>query len=185
MCRAAAFYKRQRYSFNGTGRSVAAEPVNLENFFPQLRACSQRLQNVFIENMDFEPLICGRDREGVFFYCDPPYYQAEQYYEGSFTEADHRRLHEVVSEAKGYVMVSYNDCPFIRELYRDFYIFSTERPDSLSHKKGQLYRELVTTNYDPRAHVAQLTLSDQITPYKTIRIPNSIMTEENEHEKRV
>lgn len=177
--RAAAFYKRQRYSFNGTGKSVAAEPVNLERFFGQLRECSRRLQNVFIENMDFEPLIRSRDKEGVFFYCDPPYYQAEQYYEGSFTEDDHRRLHEVLSKARAFVMVSYNDSPFIRELYRDFYIFSTERPDSLSHKKGQQYGELVMTNYNPRAHGTQITIAEQTTHYKTIHIPKKTNTEEN------
>ena len=181
--RAAVFYKRQRYSFNGTGSSVAAEPVNLENFFGQLRQCSQRLQDVFIENMDFEPLIRREDRAGVFFYCDPPYYRAEQYYEGSFTEDDHRRLHKVVSEAKGFVMVSYNDCPFIRELYQDFYIFSTERQDSLSQKKGKLYGELVMTNYDPRVYGTQITLAEQITRYKTIHIPNFIQTEEETHEE--
>lgn len=180
--RAAAFYKRQRYSFNGTGSSVAAEPVDLENFFGLLRQCSRRLQDVFIENMDFEPLIRREDKAGVFFYCDPPYYQAEQYYEGSFTEDDHRRLHDTVSAAKGYVMVSYNDCPFIRELYQDFFIFSTERPDSLSHRKGQQYGELVMTNYDPRVCAAQLILSDQTTRYKTIHIPNLSITEEKEHE---
>lgn len=180
--RAAAFYKRQRYSFNGTGSSVAAEPVDLENFFGLLRQCSRRLQDVFIENMDFEPLIRREDKVGVFFYCDPPYYQAEQYYEGSFTEDDHRRLHKVLSEARGFVMVSYNDCPFIRALYQDFFIFSTERPDSLSHKKGQQYGELIMTNYDPRLCAAQLILSDQTTRYKTIHIPNLSKTEEKEHE---
>ncbi len=129
--------------------------------------------------MDFEPLIRSRDKEGVFFYCDPPYYQAEQYYEGNFTEDDHRRLHEVLSRAMGFVMVSYNDSPFIRELYRDFYIFSTERPDSLSHKKGQQYGELVMTNYDPRVHGTQITIAEQTTHYKTIHIPNLVNTEEN------
>ena len=176
--RAAAFYKRQRYSYNGMGDSVAAEPVNLENFFGQLRQCAGRLQDVFIENMDFEPLIRREDRPGVFFYCDPPYYQAEDFYTGSFTEADHRRLHDLLRAAKGYVMVSYNDCPFIRELYRDFCIFSTERPDSLSKKKDKKYGELVMTNYDPRVYGTQITLTDQLTRYKTVNIPNLTITEE-------
>lgn len=177
--RAATFYKRQRYSFNGMGNTVAAEPVNLENFFGQLRQCSKRLQDVFIENMDFEPLIRSRDRKGVFFYCDPPYYEAEKYYAGSFTEDDHCRLHDVLSKARGFVMVSYNDCPFIRELYRDFYIFSFERQDSLSQKKGKKYGELIMTNYDPRVCGTQITMAAQTNRYKTENIPNlSIITEE-------
>ena len=176
--RAAAFYKRQRWSFNGIGDTVAAEPVNLRNFFGQIRQCARRIQKIFIENMDFEPLIRGRDRKGVFFYCDPPYYKAEKYYVGSFTEDDHRRLHEVLHGAKGFVMVSYNDCPFIRELYRDFYIFSFERQDSLSQKKGKKYGELIMTNYDPRIHGTQITMADQTNRYQTINNPNLNNTEE-------
>ena len=177
--RAAAFYKRQRWSFNGIGDTVAAEPINLKNFFSQIRQCARRFQDVFIENMDFEPLIRSRDRKGVFFYCDPPYYEAEKYYVGSFTEDDHRRLHDVLRKAKGFVMVSYNDCPFIRELYRDFYIFSFERQDSLSQKKGKKYGELIMTNYDPRVHGTQIVLAEQTNRYKTENIPNlSIISEE-------
>jgi len=171
--RAANFYKRQRYSFNGTGRSVAPEPVNIRSFLFSVWECSRRLENVFIENMDFEPLIRSRDKKGTFFYCDPPYYKAEKYYKGSFTEEDHRRLHRVLSQVKGFAMVSYNDCPFIFELYSpDFYIFSTERPDSLSQKRGKQYGELIITNYDPRNYGRQLSLSPQLSQYKILSIPN-------------
>ena len=76
-------------------------------------------------------------------------------------------------------MVSYNDCSFIRELYRDFYIFSFERQDSLSQKKGKKYGELIMTNYDPSSCGTQITLAAQTNRYKTENIPNlSIITEE-------
>lgn len=171
--RAVNFYKRQRYSFNGTGRSVAPEPVNIRSFLFSAWECSRRLENVFIENMDFEPLILNRDKKGTFFYCDPPYYKAEKYYEGCFTVDDHLRLHRVLTQAKGFTMISYNDCPFIIDLYApDFYIFSTERPDSLSKKKGKQYGELIMTNYDPRDYASQITLSSQVSQYKIVSIPN-------------
>lgn len=171
--RAANFYKRQRYSFNGTGKSVAPEPVNLRSFLFSAWECSRRLETVFIENMDFEQLIRSRDKKGVFFYCDPPYYMAERYYEGCFTVEDHRRLHRVLSQIEGYAMVSYNDCPFILDLYSpDFYIFSTERPDFLSQKKGKQYGELIITNYDPRIYGSQISLSPQLSQYKILNNPN-------------
>ena len=47
-------------------------------------------------------------------------------------------------------MVSYNYCPFITELYQDFYIFHTTRPNSMSQTAGSEYEEVVMTNYDPR-----------------------------------
>ena len=49
-------------------------------------------------------------------------------------------------------MVSYNYCPFIVELYKEFYIFYTTRPNSMSQTAGSEYEEIVITNYDPRRH---------------------------------
>ena len=73
---------------------------------------------------------------------------------------DHARLHGVLRNCKGFVMVSYNDCRFIRKLYRDFYIYSTDRPNSMSHTSGSRYEELILTNYDPEKHrgAAQMSL---------------------------
>lgn len=47
-------------------------------------------------------------------------------------------------------MVSYNYCPFICKLYRDFYIFYTKRQNNMSQTKGSEYEEVIMTNYDPR-----------------------------------
>ena len=69
-----------------------------------------------------------------------------------FPKEDHQRLHDALLECKGYVMVSYNYCPFIVELYKEFYIFYTTRPNSMSQKAGSEYEEIVITNYDPRRH---------------------------------
>ena len=60
-----------------------------------------------------------------------------------------------------YVVLSYNDCPFTRKLYRDFYILAFKRSNSLAHKKGAKYGELIITNYDPRPYLhKQLGLFD-------------------------
>ena len=56
-------------------------------------------------------------------------------------------------------MVSYNYCPFIVELYKEFYIFYTTRPNSMSQKAGSEYEEIVITNYDPRLHDSSRHLS--------------------------
>ena len=61
-------------------------------------------------------------------------------------------------------MVSYNYCPFICELYRDFYIFHTTRPNSMSQTAGSEYEEVVMTNYDPRPYAA--ARSQQITLFQ-------------------
>lgn len=64
----------------------------------------------------------------------------------------------------------YNDCPFVRELYGDFYIFRTSRHDAMSHKEGQEYGELIITNYDPRHWGCQISLGESV-KYSLIHEP--------------
>ena len=78
---------------------------------------SERLKKVVIENKDFESLIRNYDRPNAFFYCDPPYFKTEHYYDAAFSEADHKRLKQCLSSIKGRLILFYNDSEFIRELY--------------------------------------------------------------------
>ena len=105
-------------------------------------------------------MIWQYDGDGVDFYCDPPHYQAEDCYAVEFSMRDHARLHGILRNCRGFVMVSYNNCRFIRKLYQDFYIYSTYRPNSMSHKPGSRYEELIITNYDSERHrgAAQMSL---------------------------
>lgn len=148
--RAADYFKLIRYSFSGGGKSFAGRPCDIRRFFYLIWECSRRLANVVIENKDFEELIGQYDRENAFFYCDPPYYEAEDCYAVEFPKQDHQRLHDVLLKCKGHVMVSYNCCPYILELYKEFFIFRTVRPNNMSQTAGSTYEELVMTNYDPR-----------------------------------
>ena len=147
--RAADYFKLVRYSFSGSAKSFAGRPCDIRRFFHLIWECSRRLKDVVIENKDFEELIAQYDREDTFFYCDPPYFNAECY-EVAFPGEDHIRLHDALVKCRGLVMVSYNYCPFICELYQDFYIFHTTRPNSMSQTAGSEYEEVVMTNYDPR-----------------------------------
>lgn len=147
--RAADYFKLIRYSFSGGAKAFAGKPCDIRRFFHLVWECARRLKDVVIENKDFEDLITQYDRENTFFYCDPPYYEAECY-EVEFPKPDHIRLHDALTRCQGLVMVSYNYCPFICDLYQDFYIFYTKRPNSMSQTVGSEYEEVVMTNYDPR-----------------------------------
>ena len=159
--RAADYFKLIRYSFSGGGKSFAGRSCDLRRFFYLIWECSRRLASVVIENKDFEGLIRQYDRKNAFFYCDPPYFEAEDCYAVEFPKEDHQRLHDVLLICQGYVMVSYNCCPYILELYKEFYIFHTTRPNSMSQTADSEYEELIITNYDPQklgSDGSQLTL---------------------------
>lgn len=150
--RAANYFKLIRYSFSGGVKSFAGKSCDLRRFFYLVWECSRRLADVVIENKDCVDLIRQYDREDAFFYCDPPYFEAEGCYAVDFPKEDHQRLHDALLECKGFVMISYNHCKFIEELYKEFYIFYTTRPNSMSQKAGSEYEEIVITNYDPRVY---------------------------------
>ena len=159
--RAAAFFRLGRGSFNGTFSSFAIKPVDIRAFFKLIADASERLQGVVIENKDAVQLVQDMDDPGTIFYCDPPYYQAEQHYDVEFTKQDHIRLHDALNQCSGNVIVSYNNCDYIRDLYRDFYILAFSRPNSMSHKAGSQYLEIIMTNYDPRVFIPQMNLFEQ------------------------
>ncbi len=62
-------------SYGSGCKSFSCQPrQNVRKTFQDIDRCNRRLQNVLIENKDFEKLIEQYDREGAFFYCDPPYW---------------------------------------------------------------------------------------------------------------
>lgn len=165
--RAVMFLKLVRYSYSSGGKSFACQPFNVASLFKLIQQLSNRLANAIIENQDFEVLIKHYDRPDSFFYCDPPYYTSEYVYECGFTWDDHLRLRNALAESKGKWLVSYNDCPEIRNLYEGFQFFDFKRIHSMVQKyeAGKEFPELLVGNYDlferERIEPYQLTLFDQ------------------------
>ena len=168
--RAAYFYQLIRYSYASGLDSYASQPHSMWNNFPLINNACARLQKVVIENKDFEKLIDQYDRPESFFYCDPPYFETEDYYEDvGFTKDDHIRLADRLSSIEGKYLLSYNDCPEIRELYesRGARIESISRLSNIAqrYESGKQYDELIISNYDTQEYrdsIRQLSFADMI-----------------------
>lgn len=149
--RAAAFLMRQYGSFSGTGNSVAVKELNVEAIIQRFSEVNQRIQTIFLENRDALELIGSRGNPDGVVYADPPYVGAEKIYPTDFPPENHALLRDILLNSPGYVIVSYNNCPRVMELYgEDFWITSLVRENSLAQKEGAIYKELIITNYDPR-----------------------------------
>jgi DNA adenine methylase len=150
--RASAFFKLIRYSYGSGCTSYACQPFDVRKVFFLIWEASRRLANTVVENKDFEALIRQYDRDNAFFYCDPPYYETEGHYAVVFRKEDHARLRDTLAGCKGKWMVSYNDCEFIRELYKDYYILAFTRINNLAQRYdgGCEFPEVIITNYDPK-----------------------------------
>lgn len=144
------FLKLLRYSYSSSGKSYACQPFSIRSLIGLVQAVSRRLENAIIENQDFEVLIKHYDRLDGFIYCDPPYYTSEYVYECGFTWEDHIRLQKTLSETERKWLVSYNDCPEIRELYQGYEFFDFKRVHSMVQKyeAGREFPELLVGNYD-------------------------------------
>lgn len=158
--RAAYFYQLIRQSYASGVDSFGAQPHSMWNNFPLIRAACGRLQKVVVENRDYEPLIRHYDRPDTFFYCDPPYYDTEGYYDDvGFVRADHERLARVLGSIQGKYLLSYNDCDPIRTLYRrpGVVIEGTTRLNNIAqrYEGGSQYAELLIANYDTTERARQ------------------------------
>ena len=121
--RAAAYYLAIRGSFSGTINSFGVKGLDVERFLKLFPPVSARLKDVPLENKNALQLIRERDKKGSLIYADPPYVKTERLYRvagklGRFRRF-HVRLWQVLTDRDSYVVLSYNDCPFIRKLYQD------------------------------------------------------------------
>lgn len=153
--RAAMFLQKCNCSFNSTGTSFGRKPLRLNKLLPLLVEVSKRLENVLLENLDFEPFIMTYDSSQTVYFCDPPYVDTEKYYSSGFTWEDHLRLFYVLNHCLAKWQLCYNDCPEVRRLYHGFPMYAYTRPHSMAREKGREFKELLITNYDMNACINQ------------------------------
>lgn len=164
--RAAMFLKLLRYSYSSGCKSYASQPFDIRKLFGLIWELQTRMANVVVENQDFQSLIRHYDRPDSFFYLDPPYLASEDMYEVGFGWDDHLRLRNTLGGISGKFLLSYNDCPEIRDLYGNYNLFDFSRMHSMAqrYEPGKEFKELLIANYDyyerEKARPAQLTLFD-------------------------
>lgn len=154
--RAVRFYYLLKTGFgakvhNPTFSIAPSRPSNLNllRIEEELSAAHLRLSRVYIENAPFEKVLTRFDRPTTFFYLDPPYYRCEEDYgKGIFKREDFGRLRDILSKIKGKFIMSLNNTPEIRELYKDFKIVTVKTSYSATKtgaKNG--FSEVLILNY--------------------------------------
>ncbi|MCS6920063.1 MAG: DNA adenine methylase, partial [Fimbriimonadales bacterium] len=127
---------------------------------------SPLLKEVRITCHDYEPVLQA-DGEGVFIFLDPPYYSAtESRLYGKRGELhlnfDHHRLARTLCHTKHRWLLTYDDSPFIRQLYCDYTQVRWTLQYGMNNYKQPAARpgkELFIANYSIRAQSStQLSL---------------------------
>lgn len=146
--RAARFYILIKESFGTDLRSFGLRPKDMDKAKDYLAEVARRLNRVVIENLDFQRVIKNYDKKDALFYLDPPYYETEKYYPDRFMPEDHMRLRKSLEGIQGKFILSYNDCGFIKELYKDYEIIEVDRSHNLIQTEVKpRYREIIIKNF--------------------------------------
>jgi DNA adenine methylase len=162
MHRAAKFWFLLRASFFGhpeKGWRFAlhtTEAARLENGLPLILAVSDRLREVYIDCLDFRRCIKNWDGPATFFFLDPPYYGATKYRTlgPQFTNRDHEDLAELLQHVEAKWLLTLNDHPQVRKLYRGYRMAKIDTQMATwkgpAGSKRPRLRQLIIRNYSTR-----------------------------------
>ena len=138
----AGLIRRRKYHYN-----VATLPsFNPERVPEVIEEAHRRLARVQIECLPYEEILSRFDRPTTLFYLDPPYW-GRSLYRFNFSEADFRKLEERLRELRGMFVLSLNDVPEVRDLFRRFHFREIELSYTAQQTAGKRYRELLITNF--------------------------------------
>lgn len=145
---------RCAYSGNVCGgySEAAATSRFTSSAIDRIRDMEEPLRDTVITCQDYEKVVTasGSPKE-TFIFLDPPYHGIKGLYKvGGAGEFDHLRLEFVLRKCRYPFMLTYNDCPEIRELYNwaDIQPFEIQYGmDNVAGNKPKKGRELIIRNY--------------------------------------
>ncbi len=151
--RAARFLYLQRTAFGGriTHQTfgvvrIASAQFNITKLGPLLEDIHERLAGVVIECLPYTDFIARYDRPTTLFYLDPPYWGMEDYYgKELFDRSDFERMAEQLANLKGQFVLSLNDTPGARRVFRRFEINETPVVYTVRASGPKRSRELIIT----------------------------------------
>lgn len=113
-----------------SNRSGTTPSHDWANMPPAIDILAERMRGVTVENRDYAAIVGQHDGPQTLFYADPPYLhdtraangkQHMKRYRHEFTEADHRRMAEVLRSAQGMVVLSHYPCALYDEMFGDWW----------------------------------------------------------------
>ena len=122
---------------------------NAGRMIEQIKKIHNRLQDVYIECLPYAEFIKRYDRADTLFYLDPPYWGSESFYgKDFFSRADFAELAKLLKGIKGKFIMSINDVPEIRTIFKGFYIKEVNTRYTTGIQPGKQAAELLISNAD-------------------------------------
>jgi len=121
---------------------------NLERLPELIENTHKRLARVQLECLPYEEVLKRYDRPTTLFYLDPPYYGLKLY-RYNFEKGDFETLAVRLKALRGKFILSLNDVPQVRAIFRKFHVKHVETPYTAQKKSGRRYGEVLITNFAP------------------------------------
>ena len=124
------YCSRNTFGFKGSGKIY-----NFTTHIPKLKNIElyrERLKNTTILSEDYRTFIKKIDSKDTFFYLDPPYENSEGLYDDF--SIDLEEMSNILKQIKGRFLLSLNDSPNVRRIFRGFKIKSVIFKGSDTHK---------------------------------------------------
>ena len=157
--KAIRFYFLNRCSFSGITKwnaFIGDSRWNIEKNQDNIRSIGTKLKSCKITSLDFKKVISEDSSNDVFLFLDPPYAESRQVaaYNKAFSIEDHTRLATLLKETKYKFLLTYDNCDFIRDLYKGFNLYDRTWTYSVAnsrvhHNPRESGNELFITNFDP------------------------------------
>ncbi|HAG52636.1 MAG TPA: DNA methyltransferase [Alphaproteobacteria bacterium] len=151
--RAARFYYLLRASFGAMASTYGVDKTrpdrfNINKYKKDLAHTVNRLRSVAMENLDFEDFIKKYDSKDTLFYLDPPYYGCENDYgKELFRREDFERIRSTLDSIQGKFILSLNDLPPVREIFKGYYIKEVELLYTVAKNGNKKAKEVIISNY--------------------------------------
>lgn len=119
--RAAYFLYCNFYCFGADGKSFAVlktHPKTRSAWLKKIALLSRRLDRVTIECLDWQRCIKLYDSPATLFFIDPPYTAGQTYLYSVWSHDDLTALHQVLLNLKGNWILTINDSPSNRDLFK-------------------------------------------------------------------
>lgn len=155
--RAARFLVRNRISFGGTGTAYGVSKTSggaagsRARVVELLDALSHRLDSVSVECAPWERVLANYDGPETLFFCDPPYMGGETKAYAAWQEPQMRAFAEAVRQLRGDWVVTVNDSPLTRSLFKGHELLALTTPSGAANRKalpGATFGELVIRRAD-------------------------------------
>lgn len=138
----AGLVRRKNFAWSVTNETR----FNPERIPGLIEETHHRLARVQIECLPYEEVIAHCDRKETLFYLDPPYYDI-RLYNHNLEHDDFVQMADLLHGLKGKFILSLNDVPEVRAIFKGFTIRVVELHYTAQKKPGKTFREVLITNF--------------------------------------